>query len=117
MVTQCARGVVDFNQPTSEFQGVNWTNHDACCTTKTPIIVHLEQVSNGRHERHDGVLVHGFLVNPYDLGSIGWNIRRLPKEIAVLNETPTFPLEHKMCSYDSEEVERKMSNRRCHWRI
>ena len=43
-----------------EIECIDGTHHDASSTTVAPVIVHLEQVSNGRHEHHEGVLVHGF---------------------------------------------------------
>lgn len=60
MITQGARGMIDFHQPPVKVQCIDWAHHDASSTAVASIVVHLEQVSSGRHEHHEGVLVHGF---------------------------------------------------------
>ena len=60
MITQGARGMIDFHQPPVKVQCIDRAHHDASSTAVASIVVHLEQVSSGRHEHHEGVLVHGF---------------------------------------------------------
>ena len=62
MITQSARGMIHLHQPPMEIERIDWTHHDASSTAVAPILVHLKQVSSGRHEHHEGALVHGFHV-------------------------------------------------------
>ena len=59
MIAQGARGMIDFHQPSTKVQCINWAYHDASGTAVASVVVHLEQVSSGRHDSDEGVLVHG----------------------------------------------------------
>ena len=105
MITQRTRGMIHFDQPPLQIQCIDRTHHDAGSTAVTPIIVHLEQVSNGRHEHHEGVLVHGFHGMLLGFSSSGWKNGWFPKENDVCTQTPLFPLEDGNVATGSEDVE------------
>ena len=117
MIAQGARGVIDFNQPSTKVQCIDWAHHDASSTTVTPIIVHLKQVSSGRHEPHEGVLVHGFHGFLRGIRSSGPDGVWFPEENDAYAYTPWFPLEDGDVTAGSEDVEERMSHRRRHWNV
>ena len=106
--------MIDFNQPSTKVQCIDWAHHNASSTTVAPIVVHLEQMSSGRHDSHEGVLVHGFhgiLSGKRSNGYVGfW----FPKENDAYAQTPLLPLEDGNETTGSEDVEEEMSHRRRH---
>ena len=114
MIAQSARGMVHFHQPSTKVQCIDWTHHDASSTAVASIIVHLEQVSNGRHDSHEGVLVHGFHGMLHDECSSGYADVWFPKENDAYAQTPLFPLEDGNVMTGSEDVVGRMSYRRRH---
>ena len=117
MVAQSARGVIDFNQPSMKIQCVYGTHHDAGSTAVASIVVHLEQVSSGRHEHHESVLVQGFRGVLHVWSSSGWKNGWFPEESVAYPQTPLFPLEDENVTTGSEDVEERMSYRRRHWNV
>ena len=117
MITQGARGMVHFHQPPMEVECIDGTHHDASSTAVASIVVHLEQVSSGRHEHHESVLVHGFRGMLHVWSSSGWKTGWFPEESDVCSQTPLFPLEDGNVTAGSEDVEVRMSYRRRHWNV
>ena len=109
--------MVHFHQPSTKVQCIDWAHHDASSTTVTPIIVHLKQVSSGRHEPHEGVLVDGFHGILRGERSSGHDDVWFPKENVVYAQTPSFPLEDGNVTSRSEDVEERISYRRRHWKV
>jgi hypothetical protein len=117
MIAQGAGGMINFNQPTTKPKRIDRTHHDAGGTTVATVVVHLEQMSSGWHERHDGVLVHGCLGDLGGFISNGWTLGVIPSEKYGRVDTPSFPLEYRECEQGSEDERRRMTHRRRHWKI
>ena len=100
-----------------EIECIDGTHHDASSTAVAPVIVHLKQVSSGRHEHHEGVLVHGFHGILRGEGSSGLGGVWFPEESGACAQTPLFPLEDGNVTAGSEDVEVRMSYRRRHWNV